>query len=323
MRINLETERLRLRNLTPDDYQTAFLWCGDPDVARFMVYPVYTKAEDVRAWIETLDPDDPDEYEAGIELKSTGELIGSGGIYYKPDMDLWNIGYNLRKDQWGHGYAVEMIRGLIEYAKGRREIRGITGTFANENSRSRRVMEKLGMTYLEDVTMTKLDGSASYPGKRYRRLFDEPQEAAGEPERASAADADTVAELACELWPDHTAEEMKAEYRALLADPEAAVFLLRLEGKAAGFAQCQLRHDYVEGTETSPVGYLEGIYVRESARGKGFARRLLQACENWAREKGCAEFASDCELTNTVSQRFHEAVGFEEANRLVAYVRKL
>jgi hypothetical protein len=32
-------------------------------------------------------------------------------------------------------------------------------------------MEKLGMTFVEDVTMTKLDGSASYPGKRYRRLF--------------------------------------------------------------------------------------------------------------------------------------------------------
>ena len=173
MRINLETERLRLRNLTTDDDQAVFRWCGDPDVARYMVYPVYTKAEDVRAWIETLNPDDPDEYEAGIVLKSTGELIGSGGIYYNPETDLWTIGYNLRKDQWGNGYAAEMIRGLIEYAGNRREVRGITGTFANENDRSRRVMEKLGMTFLEDVTISKLDGSATYPGKRYRRIFGE------------------------------------------------------------------------------------------------------------------------------------------------------
>ena len=171
MRIHLETERLILRNLVAEDDQAVFLWCGDPDVARYMVYPVYTKAEDVRAWIETLNPDDPDAYEVGIVLKSTGELIGSGGIYYKSETGLWTIGYNLRKDQWGNGYAVEMIRGLIEYARSQREVRGITGTFANENTRSRRVMEKLGMAFLEDVTLSKLDGSAAYPGKRYGKLF--------------------------------------------------------------------------------------------------------------------------------------------------------
>jgi len=171
VRIQLETKRLILRNLTPDDYQAVFLWCGDPDVARYMVYPVYTKAEDVKAWIETLNPDDPDEYEAGIVLKETGELIGSGGIYYQPEADLWNIGYNLRKDQWGHGYAVEMIRGILEMVQGQRDVRGIIGSFANENFRSRRVMEKLGMTFWEDVMLSKLDGSASYLGKRYRRLF--------------------------------------------------------------------------------------------------------------------------------------------------------
>ena len=171
MRIHLETERLIMRNLTPDDYQSVFLWCGDPDVARYMVYPVYTKAEDVKAWIETLSPDDPDEYEAGIVLKGTGELVGSGGIYYHPEDDLWNIGYNLRKDQWGHGYAVEMIRGLLELVQSQRDVRGIIGSFANENFRSKRVMEKLGMTFWEDVMLSKLDGSASYPGKRYRKLF--------------------------------------------------------------------------------------------------------------------------------------------------------
>ena len=171
MRINLETERLLLRNLTPEDYRAAFLWCGDPDVARYMVYPVYTRAEDVKAWLETLDPEDPDEYDAGIVLKSTGELIGSGGLYYRPEDDLWTIGYNLRKDQWGHGYALEMIEGLLEQVRKDRDVRGIRGTFAAANHRSQRVMEKLGMTYVEDVTLSKLDGSDSYPGKLYRRLY--------------------------------------------------------------------------------------------------------------------------------------------------------
>ena len=116
---------------------------------------------------------------------------------------------------------------------------------------------------------------------------------------------------------------MTEEFESLLAREDAAVFLYREQGDAVGFAQCQLRRDYVEGTETSPVGYLEGIFVREDARRQGVARQLLSACESWAKAQGCAEFASDCELSNAESQRFHRAVGFEEANRIVAYVKKL
>ena len=143
------------------------------------------------------------------------------------------------------------------------------------------------------------------------------------PCQAGLADVSAVATLACELWPEHSLEEMRSEFTSLLDREDAAVFLYREQGKAMGFAQCQLRRDYVEGTETSPVGYLEGIYVREEDRRQGIARNLLSACENWARARGCTEFASDCELSNIESQQFHQAVGFDEANRIAVYVKKL
>ena len=143
------------------------------------------------------------------------------------------------------------------------------------------------------------------------------------PRRAAAGEAEIIAGLACELWPGHTMEEMTGEYERLLSADDAAVFLYRKDGKPAGFAECRLRHDYVEGTGTSPVGYLEGVCVRETDRRQGIARKLVSACERWAKEQGCSEFASDCELTNTESQAFHQAIGFEEANRIVAYVRKI
>ena len=66
---------------------------------------------------------------------------------------------------------MEVIRGILEYVRTLRDVRGIQGTFADANFRSRRVMEKLGMTFAEDVILTKLDGSISYPGKRYVRFF--------------------------------------------------------------------------------------------------------------------------------------------------------
>ena len=138
---------------------------------------------------------------------------------------------------------------------------------------------------------------------------------------AEKEDLAVVAKLAAELWPDHTAEEL-AEELTLLNEAESALFLAE-EECPLGFAQCQLRHDYVEGTEHSPVGYLEGIYVRENYRHRGVARELLAACESWAKEQGCVEFASDCELGNSMSLEFHLSVGFEEANRIICFTKKL
>jgi aminoglycoside 6'-N-acetyltransferase I len=143
-------------------------------------------------------------------------------------------------------------------------------------------------------------------------------------QKAEEKDAATVAALAGKLWPHHSEAEMAEEMAALLQKEDAAVFLFYCgEGETAGFAQCGLRRDYVEGTSSSPVGYLEGIYVDEPARGRGAARQLLHACENWARDRGCREFASDCELDNETSRLFHLAAGFEEANRIICFTRKL
>ena len=141
--------------------------------------------------------------------------------------------------------------------------------------------------------------------------------------RADSVDVDMLAKLALLLWPEHTLEELNVEFEVLLQQNEAACFLAYAGDTAVGFAQCQLRHDYVEGTDSSPVGYLEGIFVREEYRHRGIARGLLSACEAWAREQGCTEFASDCELTNTESLKFHLNVGFEEANRIICFTKRL
>ena len=141
--------------------------------------------------------------------------------------------------------------------------------------------------------------------------------------KAEAADQDAVASLMLQLWPHHIQEEMEREAGALLKQKDTAVFLKWQQNDPVGFAQCQLRHDYVEGCDSSPVGYLEGLYVKENHRGKGIAKELLITCEKWAKEKGCREFASDCELNNTQSLHFHMRAGFAEANRIICFVKKV
>ena len=142
-------------------------------------------------------------------------------------------------------------------------------------------------------------------------------------QRATEHDTEVLAGLALLLWDNHDVMELREEFAELLKSEEAACFLACEAGVPVGFAQCQLRHDYVEGTQTSPVGYLEGIFVRPEFRHRGLAKQLLGACENWAREKGCTEFASDCELGNDASLNFHLSMGFTEANRIVCFTKTL
>ena len=137
--------------------------------------------------------------------------------------------------------------------------------------------------------------------------------------RAETKDAETLAGLAVQMWTKHTPDDLAEEFREILKNDEAACFIRYSDGRAIAFAQCQLRHDYVEGTDSSPVGYLEGVFVAEGYRRNGCAAELLAACEAWAKDKGCTEFASDCELDNEDSLKFHLSVGFEEANRIICF----
>lgn len=140
--------------------------------------------------------------------------------------------------------------------------------------------------------------------------------------QAKKEDMPAAAALAAQLF-HCAARELEREFAELAGSGDCAVFLSAAGGRPVGFAQCQLRRDYVEGTASSPVGYLEGIFVLPAYRNQGRARALLERCEQWAREKGCTEFASDCELDNEASLAFHLQVGFTEANRIICFHKTL
>lgn len=141
--------------------------------------------------------------------------------------------------------------------------------------------------------------------------------------KATKKDVEKVANLALLLWQNNSLEQLKEEFLELLDSKNAAIFLKYIGTEAVGFAYVSLRNDYVEGTSSSLVGYLEGIFVKEEFRQRGFAKELLEFCEKWAKEKGVSEFASDCEITNQKSLSFHKALGFKEANRIICFVKKI
>lgn len=127
--------------------------------------------------------------------------------------------------------------------------------------------------------------------------------------------------MRAELWPDADAGELRAEALAWDAGNGIALIAVGLGDRAIGLAEAGLRRDYVNGTESSPVAFLEAWYVDPGHRGRGVGRALIAAVEDWTRAQGCSELASDALLDNTASHAAHAACGFEETERVV-YFRK-
>lgn len=153
----LETERLILRRYKELDLQDLYEYLSDPDVVKFEPYKPMTLDEvrDNLAWRVSTDE------MIAIELKDTGKMIGN--VYLgKRDFDTLEIGYVLNKKYWGHGYAVESCKVLIDKAFEN----GIHRIFAEcdpMNMNSWQLLERLGFrreTYFQKTLpfgRTKMD----------------------------------------------------------------------------------------------------------------------------------------------------------------------
>ena len=144
-------------------------------------------------------------------------------------------------------------------------------------------------------------------------------------ERCSSLDQPGWLDLRLALWSDATADEHRGYMAIALAQPERFLQLMIYDEQRqpVGFIEGSLRSDYVNGTESSPVGFVEGVYVVPSWRRKGIARQLFAAIGDWAKARGCRELASDALIDNEASQRAHRALGFRETERVVYFTRVL
>jgi aminoglycoside 6'-N-acetyltransferase I len=144
-------------------------------------------------------------------------------------------------------------------------------------------------------------------------------------ERCNSLDQPGWLEMRMALWPDATAEEHRGYMAISLAQPERFLQLMMYDElrQPIGFIEGSIRSDYVNGTETSPVGFVEGVYVVPALRRHGIARQLFAAIGDWAKARGCRELASDALIENESSQRAHRALGFEETERVVYFSKKI
>ena len=132
-----------------------------------------------------------------------------------------------------------------------------------------------------------------------------------------------VTAMVIKLWPDCSYQEAFKNCFEILNSSNNNIFVAKANEDYIGFIQLSLRTDYVEGTITSPVLYIEGLYIEPLYRNQGVASRLVRKSEDWGLEQNCTEMASDAEWNNTESIEFHKSIGFKEVNRIVCFTKTI
>ena len=126
-------------------------------------------------------------------------------------------------------------------------------------------------------------------------------------------------ELCIALWSDATADDLiEGRIAYNLSD-----FLYYVDNEDVAFISLSVRNEYVEGADSAPTGYLEGIYVKPSHQKQGIAKKMVEFAKVWSAGQGCTTLASDVELHNEDSRLFHERIGFSEVSRAIHFAMRI
>ncbi|MBP2830746.1 GNAT family N-acetyltransferase [Aquimarina sp. U1-2] len=149
MKTLIETKRLVFREISFDDQEGLFQLHSDPEVQRWTGEPVVKSIEEVEQLIHIR----LNEYKTygfgrlALILKEVNKFIGWAGLSYLPEFDSVDLGYRLKREYWGMGFATEVSKASIAYGFNKLGLDKIIAIALPENKASIKVLEKAGMIY--------------------------------------------------------------------------------------------------------------------------------------------------------------------------------
>lgn len=142
---NIQTARLVLRRPRMADAEAMFArYTSDPDVTRYVGWPVHGAVNDTRAFLSFAEAE-WDHWPAGAYLifaRAGGTLLGSTGLSFETSYRAMT-GYVLARDAWGQGFASEALRAMVDLAPACR-VRRLYAICHTDHAASYRVLEKCG-----------------------------------------------------------------------------------------------------------------------------------------------------------------------------------
>ena len=152
MHIIFETERLILRRFTEADAGLLFYLNSDPEILKYLHEPpLKDKSDSLDKLKNIILP----QYERNlgrwaIHQKENNEFIGWCGLKYLPEPDEIDLGYRFVKTAWGKGFATEAAKQTLAYGFNTLQLKTITGRAHIENIASQKVLEKIGMQFVNE-----------------------------------------------------------------------------------------------------------------------------------------------------------------------------
>lgn len=137
-------------------------------------------------------------------------------------------------------------------------------------------------------------------------------------------DFEPLLKMGLKLWKDYEESELEKQLKIAHSLSNQKIFIAKNANKlAVGFSIFSIRKDYVEGSEKTPTGYLEGIFVEAGFRKNGIAKKFMQIGEQWLKANNCTQIGSDTWLSDSESREFHKKMGFWEEDELVHFLKNI
>jgi RimJ/RimL family protein N-acetyltransferase len=148
MQLPIQTERLIIRPFRDSDLEPFLAYRNDPDVARYQGWNVPYARESALEFIAEMKTRQfiPGEWlQLALEVRESGETIGDVAIHcMKSDLRQAYLGYSLLRAHWGHGYAGEAIRAVLDLLFGELNLHRVVAECDVENAASWHLLERLG-----------------------------------------------------------------------------------------------------------------------------------------------------------------------------------
>lgn len=160
MKTVTETSRLYLRELTPDDAQSFYALNADPEVIRYTGDAAFDSVMAAKDFLTSYVAVYA-QYKRGrwaVIRKSNGEFLGWCGLKYHPEENITDLGFRFFRQFWNHGYATESAAACLHYGFNKLGLTEIHGHAMTANAASVRVLEKLGFTFVRNITFSGSDG---------------------------------------------------------------------------------------------------------------------------------------------------------------------
>lgn len=146
--VRVHGHSVSLREFEPSDLEAVHRYASDDRVVRFLTWGPNTRQDTERFLQQAMTSATSaprHTYELAVIRNDTGELIGGARLGVDPAHRRGEIGYVLRRDQWGRGYGTEAASLLLRLGFAELKLHRIYATCAPDNAASRRVLEKVGM----------------------------------------------------------------------------------------------------------------------------------------------------------------------------------